>query len=343
MRRLVLACLILLGAAAAFAANPFYLDRSGILWTATSDSGGLVLTGTREGQQTVRTVVPFDLGLAGANDSQIQVAADDLTGKVAVVWQRNWSDQASEIIAAVWNDGAWERIEHLTSDLGSHPRNPVIQVTQSAISVPDPSAPNDPTQATLVQDSFLHVLWWEGTSQQHGGYALLRLTASPSDTDALLTQDLDQYADIGLACNNPPPPEVLEHPLFAAQTSHDRALMFFGSEQNCFFQLVEVRFVLDTTPTTTSSGGITVVAQRRRQMPIFGLTKSFPMTQDVSMENAHLVLGSNLSPVVYRVVNGNTVEYVTATDTGWSPRRTLAVANGLTLDQAIPLVENLAR
>ncbi len=342
MRRTILTLLTLLAAGAAFAADPYFLDRNGVLWTASSGPGGLLLTGTRDGEQVVQSTVPFDLGLAGANDSQLQVAADELTGKVVVVWQRNWSDQVSEIMAAVWHAGSWERVVHLTPDPGTHPRNPTIQLSESDLSVPDPAAPTDPTKATLVQDSFLHVLWWDGTTQQHGSYALLRLTAAPDDQSALLTQNLDSYADIGLACSDPPPPEVLEHPMFANQVSHDRVLMFFGSERNCFFQLVEVRFVLDPD-SSTSSGGMVATTQRRRQMPIFGVTKTFPMTQDVSMENARLVLGASLSPVVYRVVNGNRLEYVIATDNGWSSKRTLAVANGLTLDQAIPLVENLAR
>lgn len=342
MRRILLAFALLLGATAAFAANPFFLDRNGVLWTATSDSNGLALTGTRDGQTIVQTVVPFQIGLAGSNDTQIQVAADDLTGKVAVVWQRNWSDTVSEIMLAVWGDGSWQRIEHLTSDPATHPRNPAIQVTQVSTYVPDPTAPSDPTKATLVQDSFLHVIWWEGSTAQNGGYALLRLTADPDDTGSLVTMNLDTFADVGLACNTPAGPDVLEHPLLASQSAHDRALIFFGSERNCFFELVQVSFGLDPG-TGNSGGGMTATTQRRRHMPIFGVMKQFPMTPEVGMESARIVLGSDLRPVVYRVVNGNALEYITATDTGWSPRRTLTVANGLTLDQAIPLVENLAR
>jgi hypothetical protein len=37
------------------------------------------------------------------------------------------------------------------------------------------------------------------------------------------------------------------------------------------------------------------------------------------------------------------VQYVTFSNQTWSPIHTLTVSNGLTMDQAIPLVENLAR
>ncbi len=134
---------------------------------------------------------------------------------------------------------------------------------------------------------------------------------------------------------------MLEHPLFAAQNANDRALVFFGSQRLSLFQLLEVSFAVQTTPVVGSDG-----KHRDRAAPPphadLRVTKAFPMTQDISLDNARVVLGTNLNPVAYRVGDG-IVEYVTYGDQGWSPRRTLAVANGLTLDQAIPLVENLAR
>jgi len=340
MRRTFLTLAFLLAATAALAANPFFLDRNGLLWKGTSAPEGLVLTGERDGKVVIRSVVPFPLALAGTSDTGIQVAADDLSGKVMVVWQRNWSASASEVMLAVWRDGDWERVERLSSDLGAHPRNPTIQLSDVTTTDPDPNTPDDPSKATVVRDTFLHVIWWQGTGDQSAEYALLRLTADAGEPEDLVHRDLDGFAGIGLACDTPAPPEVLEHPLLAAQTPRDRALMFFGSERNCLFQLVEIRFKLQTRATTD---GVTVIAQRRRHMPIFGVRKMFAMTSDVSMEAARIVLGADLNPVIYRVVNGTTVEYITATETGWSPRRTLTVKDGMTMDQAIPLVENLAR
>ncbi len=42
-----------------------------------------------------------------------------------------------------------------------------------------------------VHESFLNVVWWNGTDiDQHAAYALLRLTASVDDPDALLAGNL---------------------------------------------------------------------------------------------------------------------------------------------------------
>lgn len=341
MRRTFLTLAFLLAATAAVAANPYFLDRSGVLWKASAAPEGLVLFGVRDGAVVMRSVVPFPLALYGTSDTQIQVAADELTGNVVVVWQRNWSEVASEIMLAVWRDGNWQRVERLTQELSAHPRNPTIQLNEVGTTVPDANAPDDPGKATVIRDSFVHVVWWEGTERGHGSYALLRLSADADDPDALLTRNLDAYATIGLACDVPVPPAVLEHPVFGDQASRDRAFLLFGSQRICLFQMIEVQFALDKGATTDPKG-ITVIAQRRRHMPIFGVRKAFAMTQELSMEGVRVVLGADLNPVVYRVV-GNTVEYVTATDTGWSPRRTLTVKDGMTMDKAIPLVEKLAR
>lgn len=339
MRRAALFVLVLLVAAAAGAASPFYLDRSGVLWNATSAPEGLVLTGERDGSTVVQSTIPFEIGLAGMSDTQIQVAADETTGKVAVVWQRNWSDTASEIIAAVWNGGTWERIEHLTEDFSAHPRFPAIQLTQATSTIPDPSYPDDPAKSTIVKDSFLNVIWWEGVDSQHGTFAALRLTADPTDPTALTEKNLDSFVTIGIACDAPVPPEVLEHPLFAAQTSPDQALMFFGSDSSCLFYLVKVSGALEPASGDTN---LQASVQRRRHTPVFGVSSVYATTGDLDLDGARIVLGANLKPVAYRV-DGGTIEYVVATDTGWSPRRTLVTRQNLTLDQAIPLVEGLAR
>ena len=89
-------------------------------------------------------------------------------------------------------------------------------------------------------------------------------------------------------------------------------------------------------------GGITVVAQRGRHVPIFGVRKTFPMTRELDMEATRVIFGNDLAPVACRV-NGASLQYVTYGDQGWSPRRTLTVKDGMTMDQAIPLVESLAR
>jgi len=343
MRRMIAPLVLLLVAGAASAGTPFFLDRDGTLWNAVASDEGLVLTGQRDGVVTAQALLPFELGLAGMGDTQIQVAADAFTGKVVVVWQRNWSANASEIMLAVWNDGEWERVEHLTDDFGAMPRNPAVQLSEFSTTIPDPDNPDNPGATIEVRDSYLHVVWWEGSGEtQHASYVLLRLDAEPDDPDILLHRDLDELTTLGLACDLPPSPEVLEHPVFAANAGLDRALLFFGSQRICLLHLAEIRFELEPPTPPPPGGPINVTVQRRRSVPIFGIRRTYQIPQDFSMLGTRIILGGNSSPLAYRV-SGQVVEYALATDSGWSPKRSLALDQGMAVEDAIALVENLAR
>jgi hypothetical protein len=338
-----LACLIVaVVATAAVAAPSHFLDRNGVLWTAAASQEGLLLVGQRDGEEIVHTTVPFPLAMNGTSDTQIQVAADELTSKVVVVWQRNWSETASEIMLAVWRDGTWERIEHLTPVVEDRARFPVIFLSQVATAAPEPS-PEDPDRTVVVRDSFLHIVWWEGADEgEHGSYALLHLSSVEGEDDALLRRDLDSLVGIGMSCEGTLAPQILEHPLFADQASRDRALLFFGSRQSCLFILAEVSFAVEAPPEAQAEPGLVVTAQRKRHVPVFGVRRAYSALHQLSLEGARITIGSDLKPVAYRVV-GQTIEYAVAGDEGWSPQRTLALDEGLTLDQAIPLIQGLAR
>ncbi len=337
MRRLALPAIMILLAAAASAGASHSLDRSGALWSASSSPEGLVLTAQRDGQMLVRSTVPFAVAAPGASDSEIQVAADELTGKVAVVWQRNWSASLSDIMLAVWKDGVWERVATLSADMSSHPRFPSVQLSRVKTTVPDAQTPDDPSRAVVVEDSFLNVVWWDGSgSSQHGFYGLLCLTAAADEAGALYQRSLDDFVWLGGSCSFPAPQSALERPLIASQPVSDRAYLFHGSRRACLFQLVEVSFVLDT-----SSNGIIVSAQRRRHTPVFGVKKLFAVPTSMSLEGARFLLGTDLTPVAYRVTEGK-VEYISASGIRWSPKRSLTVDDDLRLDQAIPLIESLA-
>ena len=324
-------------AGSSWAATPLYLDRSGVLWKATAEPSGLLLTAERAGAQLLASSVPFVVGIPGSNDAEIQVAADELTGKVVVVWQRNWGEGISEIVAAIWHAGEWEQLVRLSGDFWANPRFPAVRLTQVTSSAPDPENP----EATVsVKDSFLHVVWWEGVGEeQNAAYALLRLTADQDEDDRLRLKNLGEFAVVGLPCEVDPPASVVEHPLFAAEAARDRALLFFSTPRVCLFHLVEVGFELEPP---AGENGLVGSSQRRRHRPVFGVRKVYPTPKEISFSGARVVLGTDLSPVAYRVGN-NQLEYIVARPQGWSERRTLELTNGLTIDQAVALVENLAR
>lgn len=332
MRKTLLSLLVLALAQTGWASTNFFLDRTGILWTATATENGLRLTGQRGDQMVVEDQVPFPIRILGTTDTNIQVVADELTGKVVVVWQRNWSETASEILAATWRDGAWSEIDTLSADPINHPRNPRVQLSKVETN----------TEDGPIADSFLQVLWWEGLDvEQNGTLAVARLTADSESLHGASLYNLDDFVPIAIACGTPAPAEVLEHPLFAASTSRDRSLVFYGSVGDCFFYLIEVEFELEPPNDGDATQELRQVAQRRRHMPIFGVKKVFLLPQDYSLEGARVLIGSDLVPVAYKVSTGK-LEYVVGEGVTWTEPRSLKLEGPLTVDQAIPLVERLA-
>lgn len=341
MRRAALVLLCLLLASGAWAAAPYALDQQGRLWKAASAREGLVLTAELNGQEVVRSVVPYVVGIAGSEDRAIQVAADELTGKVAVVWQRHFADGYAQIMLAIWQDGNWERVEALSGDLSLDPRNPQSRLSKVETTVLEPVEGGEEPAPVTYRDSFLHVAWWEGSgATQHGVFALLRLTTAADDASSLTITDLDSLIPVGTGCSVAPPQEVLEHPLFASVSAKDRAFVFFGSRKMCLLHLAEVSFALEPPPATDP--GLTIRIQRRRHMPIFGVRRIFQVPEAMDLTGARILVGATLQPVAYKV-QGDKILYVTARPGGWDPVRTLPVRDGLAMDQAIPLVEELAR
>ena len=337
IRRVLTLLAAILLAASALAANPFYLDRDGVLWKAGTSADGLVLTGSRDGVEVVKSSVPFGLGLYGVKDEQIQVVADVMTGTVVVVWQRSWSETASEVLMALWRDGAWLSINRISGDVFTNPRFPSIQLAQVS---------TESDSGETVRDSFIQALWWEGSmEEQHGALAIVPLTGAIDPISERSVYNLQDFIPIGISCRTPAPPEVLEHPLFAADRDRSRAFIFYGDEGDCLFYLLEVTYSLDAGARETWQGpeaGATEIAQRRRHMPIFGVKKVFLLPQAFSLANSRVVIGADLVPVAYHIGDG-ALEYVVNQGLEWSEPRTLLLQDDLALEQAIPLVENLAR
>lgn len=340
MKRSLLALGLLLSRVS-LAADPVTLDRNGVLWRLNATPSGTVLVGVKDGEEVARSLVPFPLGLAGQNDSHLQLVADELTGKVVVAWQRNWSANYSDVVLAVWNAEGWERISYLTRDASLHARNPVLKLARSVSTYPDP---NDPEKTLTVAESFALLLWWQGDSEdQQAKLAFVNLTAAVDDDTAIRISTLDSQLGIGIGCSQSLPSEVLEHPIFAAGSPGPVVHVLAASPTTCLLFVHEIRFELEPPPTSTEEqGGMGAVAMRRRHTPIFGVRKVLPVTRELSAEGTRAVLGADLQPVLYRVVPEG-VEYTVATATGWSPKRTLKLSEGVSLDQAIALVENLAR
>lgn len=335
-----LAVLLLAAAVPAFAVEPLALDRDGVLWRLEATPAGVALVGTKDGEEVARSLVPFGLGVAGQGDHHLQLVADATSGKVVVAWERRWSDLYRQIMLATWTHGSWERIAYLAEDAARSPRNPVLRLATATSTVPDPQEPEK--QLTLTE-TFALVLWWEGQgAEQQANLAVLRLQAGAEESDALHLHPLPTSPGIGLGCDQTLPPEALEHPVFASAPPGPVSHALVASPTTCLLFVHEIRFKLEEPPVPEDEGGLQVVGLRRRHTPIFGVRKVLPVTRQLAAEGTRAVLGSDLQPVLYRVTPEG-IEYTVASQGGWTPKRMLKLEQGLTLDRALALVQELAR
>jgi len=325
-------------AVAAFAAEPYTLDRNGVFWRVEATPSGTALVATKEGVELTRSLVPFALGIAGQHDSNLQLVADELSGKVVLAWQRNFSEAYSEIMLASWRDGSWERVEYLVGAPALRPRNPVLRLAQAQSSYPDPE---DPEHQLTVKESFALLAWWEGDSRdQRARLAVLRLTAEAHEEGGLELREVPTSPGIGFNCPQPLAEDTVERPTFASQPPGPISHLLVASPNTCFLLVHEIRFAL--APPQEQEGGISVEGTRRRHTPIFGVRRILPVTRELATEGTKVVLGAHLEPVLYQVLPDG-LRYVVASERGWSEPRKLAIGPELSLDKAIALVENLAR
>lgn len=340
MKKLGLALISISLAVPAFAGQSYTLDRNGVFWRLESDAQGTVLIGTKDGREIARSTVPFPLGIAGQNDASLQLVADELTGKVILAWQRNWADTLSEIMLAVWKENQWERIERLTPQLESNPRNPVLKLARVSSTSQDPVNPED---RVTVTESFALVAWYQGSLDSGEIYlAALRLPASPEEDEALTIHKVDSSPHLGLNCPQPLSQETVERPEFASEPPGPVSHLLVASPTTCLLLIHEIRFEFRERKDQEASRGPLVQAMRRRHTPIFGVRRMLPVPQGIGVQGARVILGADLQPVLYRVVPG-AITYMLADQNGWSELRTLPLGDGLQLPEAIALVENLAR
>ena len=173
----------------------------------------------------------------------------------------------------------------------------------------------------MIQDSFLHV----GVVGRVGRGAARHLrpprgsARMPTTRTPCSTRNLDELRQHRARVRRAGIPRGARAPGVRDQAPSGPRLLFFGSQRICLFQLARGPLRARRPPTTATPDGITVIAQRRRTCRSSACgRRSIPEERRTWRARA-IILGANLNPVVYRVV-GTTLEYVTATENGWSPR-----------------------
>jgi len=329
MRNIRDICVILgLLAAAALpaAAGDMALAKNGTLYRLAADADVLKLSVVRTDGTT--SVLPVPQSTA-VDASHLEVAFDDATATVVLLWQ-DGADDLAQVTVATYNNGTWWGPAAIAGG-GPSATSPALFVQRVSTIVEEDDGPV--TYATTLA----HVAWWEDVEGDSNGYAMVAVLPVEDDGEV----DLAAAAALwpgglipwGVVCYNIPDPVQLARPrLFLDLQSGDPHLLLMDL-RTCLFQIVQLKPELgDPDPVT----------KRRRHTTVFGHHEMIATNPTLPLATAKVEAGLDLSVVLYWDEQTR-VDYVNLTAAGWSNLKTLPLGDALTRERAVELIRGLTR
>ena len=317
---------LLAAAALPAAAGDMALAKNGTLYRLAQDSDELKLSVIRtDGTSTVLPVPQT----AAVDASHLEVAIDDATATVFLLWQ-DGDDETAQVVVATYSNGTWWGPAAIAGG-GPSATNPTLFVQRVSTTVEEDDGP------VTYSTTLAHVAWWEDLEGDDAGYAMVAVLPVEDDGEV----DLAAAATLwpgglipwGVVCYNIPDPLQLARPrLFLDLQSGDPHLLLMDL-RTCLFQIVQLKPEL---------GEPDPVTKRRRHIVIFGHHEMIATNPTMAMATAKVDIGLDLSVVLYWDGDAR-VDYVNLTAAGWSDLKSLPLSDALTHDRAVELIRGLTR
>jgi len=310
------------------------LGPDGTLYRLEPVDGELSVIVETPGQEANVIVVPQ---ANAANASSLLLDIDPATGTLAAVWQETPTGYLSWIMLATWHDGTWFGPIAVAGQNGSVAVHPSLLIHDTALMGTD----DEGNPVRTGTESRIHLAWWEDPAADDGGKAFYASTVldengvpDMEDWDPISMRSLAPW---GYSCSLGEDMSSLTYPrLFVDAQSGDPHLIF-ADLPNCMFGIV--RLAEETDPGDDEEPAI---AQRRRNVIVFGLRKMVFIKPGLPLNDADFEVGHNLSIALYWNA-GDAIQYITLDNDSWSDIKTLKVGDHLSREDAINLVRHLAQ
>ncbi len=328
-------CVLLASAVAARAAVPdMALDRSGTLYRVTGDNGQLVLAVTSPGaEEPTLAPVPQATGFHAGSAS---VSLDRVGHTAVVAWQEDIGPGLSRVMVATYHDGTWfGPISVSQTGAGSVSAvNPTLLVHRATFLDADG---NPYTQA------FIHLAWWADPDATDGGHAMYAYMSMDDDgvpsLSDLAPQEVHASIPYGAPCSLLDQAATFNHPKLVVDPQTGDPQLLYADLEQCQLAIVD----LHPEPESPSDGDDgSIVAQRKRNVIVFGLRKQIFVRPDIRLDHAQLAIGHNMSVVLFWDVDGG-IDYMTMDDQNTSEVSTIKLHEGLNHEQAVQLIQRLAQ
>jgi hypothetical protein len=308
-------------------AGDMTLARSGDLYRIHELGDELAVTATALDGTSQIYFVPQTAAVAAVN---LQIALDETTGTLVVLWQEGRGEDA-RLHLATYNNGTWFGPMLLAGSPSGSAANPSLLVHRPVTTVEN----DDVTER--VETTMIHLLWWQGLELDDGGQAMYGyLTADDTglpELDDFAPRPLRDFIPYGIACGAITDATDLAHPqLFLdPQTGDPHALAV--DVPSCLFQIIQLR------PEVPDRDGY---EKRRRHTIVFGRHTMIAINPNLPMLGAKFATGHNLSVVMYWD-HADRIDYADLEESGWSEMKSLTLSDTLTRERAIELIRRLAQ
>ncbi len=307
-------------------AGDMALAKNGTLYRLAQDSDELKLSVIRT--DGTSTILPIPQ-TAAVDASHLEVAFDDATATVFLLWQ-DGDDETAQVVVATYSNGTWWGPAAIAGG-GPSATNPTLFMQRVSTTVEEDDGP------VTYSTTLAHVAWWEDLEGEDAGYAMVAVLPVEDDGEV----DLAAAATLwpgglipwGVVCYNIPDPLQLARPrLFLDLQSGDPHLLLMDL-RTCLFQIVQLQPEL---------GEPDPITKRRRHTTIWGHHEMIATNPTMAMATAKAEIGLDLSVVLYWDQQTR-IDYVNLTAAGWSELKSLPLSQSLTHDRAVELIRGLTR
>jgi hypothetical protein len=317
----------LFGVAAVTGAGDMTLTRAGDLYGVGQTETGLVVTVTMSDGSSLELEVPQTTGI---DATSVDVAVDELTGSIFVLWQEG-AGADSTVVFANYTEDTWFGPMILAGGDGTAAMNPEMLVFRHSaeVEVEGEELPR------LYEDTFVHIAWWGFVGAPNDGSAYY--SGVPLDEQGMPDfidfepRAVSELLPFGINCSVGSEAPALLHPRLFVDPESGNPHIFAADLGQCLFQIIELSY----QPEVES------MAKRRRRVVVLGRARMLTIRGDVNLATAKVGIGHNLSVVMYWDESED-VEYIRADDEGWSDMRSLSTGEDLSRDRAIELIRDLA-
>lgn len=341
MKRLLIAAVLTLTAAAAFARSAdnvlvtpdgtvFKVDQATPSSSSAIDAASFLSLSIQRGNNDPEYMAVPD-SLKSGYHSGGSLAYDPETKTLFVLWVHAPNAMSSELLLAAYRDGKWQKAisfenepYHIKSHLQLETTRRVSRLQKDGTYADAPAL-------------LLHALWWDeaGTSEE-ARYALLTVDkgeASVAEVHSLeefVTDDADATANVDGPFNK----DLLRHPSIVSSPSQSSVDVVFG----------------DTTTNTIHTTRFTPIADARVHIPV-GIGGGNPGGGGRGIRGPHGLTTGDWSGAVTVLAHGDNLIFATTSDAGvnyimfadgkWSDVKSVATGAKLSTEAAIAAIDRM--